>query len=157
MAFAISSNKRSTADPFKWTLCPPATLCVALRADPRRALPRLRLYYKSVRLPLRLISALLLQLVEDSRLPEPRPGLSLRQGSPKFRRKLIDYPPRSQTPACIRMLTFFLRILRCWFPDNELFDLRQHRSISGLNPFTCVVADRLLVYSSIPFVASRYV
>jgi len=60
MASATSSNKRSTADPFEWT------------SYPHRTLLRLLLYYESVRLPRRFISASLLQLVGNSRYRSDR-------------------------------------------------------------------------------------
>jgi len=147
MASATSSNKRSTADPFEWTPCP------------HRALPRLRLYYKSVRLPLWLISALPLQLVGNSRLPEPRPGLSLHQGSPKFQRELIDNPhtvsdpglcPHAHLSLLFRLL---LRMLRCWFPEYALLALRQHRIFRGSIPSLAlwlIVSFSIAPYRSLP-------
>jgi hypothetical protein len=65
-------------------------------AVPRRALPRLRLYYEPVRRPYLDGPALPLQLV----------GADKRYGPPKFRCNPLDGPLWPATPACRRRLAW---------------------------------------------------
>ena len=112
--------QRSTANPFEWTPCP------------RRALPRLLLYYELVRLPCRHTSSSpFLGLLEAS--------FWERHGSPTFRCKPLDDLLWTQTPACRDTLTMTHAAMLA-SRENNLWP-NATTKISGLNTFTCVMAD----------------
>ena len=111
---------RSTANPFEWAY------------GPRRALPRLLLYYELVRLPCRHTSASPLRL--RWKLPL-RNGMALPSSDANRWMTCHGLRPRpgSAHSPC--------RIQRCWLPGNETLGPAATINISGLNTFTCVMAD----------------
>lgn len=111
---------RFAASPFEWV------------RYPRRALPRLRLYYELVRLPCRRTSALpFLSLLEAS------VGSSMALPSSNADRWMTCHGLRPRPgPAHSPW-----RVQCCWLPEHETLGPAATMKITGLNTFTCVMAD----------------
>jgi hypothetical protein len=111
---------RSTANPFEWA------------HGPHRALPRLRLYYELVRLPYRHTSALpFVSLLEASR----RSGTALPSSDANRWITCHGLRPRPDTTPSPN------RVPCCWLPGHETLGPAATMNITGLDTFTCVVAD----------------
>ena len=111
---------RFTANPFEWT------------CRPHRALPRLHLYYELVRTPYRHTSASpFLSLLEASI------GSGTVLPSSDVNRWVTCHGLRPR-PGSTHSPN---RMPRCWLPDHETLGPAATMNITGLNTFTCVVAD----------------